>query len=266
MNACVTLTTDFGWRDPWVAEVKGAIHSVWHRYPGLAGAVTDLVHDLPPGDIAAGCWFLKRVADCWPPGTVHLAVVDPGVGTQRPPLACACGGSYYVGPGNGLLGFLAGRGDLKVVRLDNSLYHGHPLTGKVAPTFHGRDVFAPAAAHLAAGVPLPQLGTAAEVEALGALCAQDGEEFRIVWIDRFGNAVTNLEQSAAAGVRLAAGGWIEVSGHRIRGPVAAYGLAEAAEPFWYWGSAGTLEIAMRDSSAARVLGLKVGLVLGVPGA
>ena len=266
MNGCLTLTTDFGLRDPWVAEVKGAVMSVWDRYPGFDGRIFDMGHELPPGDVPAAGWFLRRAVSCWPTGTVHVVVVDPGVGTERPAVACTTGGSAFVGPGNGLLSFLAGRDDLEVVVLDKSLYMGSTGNRHVSCTFHGRDVFAPVAAHLAAGVPLRQVGTPVGPGALGAIPgdASPGETVRIVWIDRFGNAVTDLSRDQGLARRVESVGRVLVGGRSIRGPEQAYGLASPGVPFWYWGSGDTLEIAMRDRSAAKFLGLEVGLVLEVP--
>ncbi|MBU2500002.1 SAM-dependent chlorinase/fluorinase [bacterium] len=262
----LTLLTDFGWADPWLAELKGALFTQWARYPDLdvAPAIIDLGHDLPPGDVAAAAWFLDRIRGCWPPGTVHLAVVDPGVGTDRPAVACAAGGRHFVGPGNGLLAFLAGEPDLEVVRLDNPLYRGHPADGRISATFHGRDVFAPAAAHLTAGVPLDQLGSPGAATDLGALsCIPAGTGPRIRWIDRFGNAVTDLAREGAEGAALGGGAGLLVGDRRVPGPLPHFAAAAGLGPFWFWGSGDTVEIAVSGGSAAEVLGLAAGLELRV---
>jgi len=265
VRGLVTLTTDFGQRDPWVAQVRGVLASVWSRYPDFVGSAVDLGHDLPPHDVAAAAWFFCRASATWPAGTVHLAVVDPGVGTLRPAVACASAGSFYVGPGNGLLEFLTARDDLRVVILDRPLYQGHPLTGEISTTFHGRDVFAPAAAHLAAGVPLEQVGRPAGRDDLGRMPAEARSEAPcIVWIDRFGNAISDLDQDSADGRRAQATGRISLEGKVISGPVLTYGESAGETPFWYWGSGGTLEIGVRSRSAAELLGLRRGLVLEVP--
>ena len=282
MIPIVTLLTDFGWVDPWVGSVKGALYSEWARWPAgtTCPRIVDLSHDLPAGDIGAAAWFLDLVAPSYPAGTIHLAVVDPGVGGDRPALALAIGGQTFVGPGNGLFQVVAGRdresggeGARGVVRLDQALYQRTGSSGGVSATFHGRDVFAPAAAHLAMGVPLEQLGTAVGPEALGSLpdpgfpvgAGAPGPGYRIRWIDRFGNAISDLPRESVAGSLLAAGREVEVAGHRIPGPVKAYVHAEAGAPFWYWGSAGTLEVALRHGDAAATLGLQRGLALHVPG-
>ncbi|MGD9549057.1 MAG: S-adenosyl-l-methionine hydroxide adenosyltransferase family protein [Candidatus Krumholzibacteriia bacterium] len=262
----VTLLTDFGWADPWLAEVKGALFTQWARYPDLdvPPALIDLGHDLPRGDVAAAAWFLNRVRRCWPSGTVHLAVVDPGVGSDRPAVACAAGGSHFVGPGNGLLAFLGDEPDLEVVRLDGPLYRGHPAHGRVSGTFHGRDVFAPAAAHLVAGAPLDQLGSPGAPADLGALsCVPGVTGPRIRWIDRFGNAVTDLGREGVEGAALGGGAALLVGGRSVPGPFPNFAAAAGRGPFWYWGSGDTVEIAVTGASAAELLGLAVGLELRV---
>ena len=282
MTRIVTLLTDFGWADPWVAAVKGVLYSEWTRWPAESSwpRIVDLSHDIPPGDVDAAAWFLENVAPGYPAGTIHLAVVDPGVGGDRPALALEAGGQIFVGPGNGLLSGMVqwgrefqGSGDLSVVRLDRSLYQREGSPGGVSNTFHGRDVFAPAVAHLAMGVPLKQVGIPVGDEALGTIAGQGfpagrgaaGQSDRIRWIDRFGNAISDLKRQSAAGRLLETGREVEVAGHRIPGPVKAYVHAVAGAPFWYWGSAGTLEIALRDANAANSLGLHRGLALRVPG-
>jgi S-adenosylmethionine hydrolase len=259
----LTLLTDFGLRDPWVAEVKGAVHSAWARDPGAGPcpALHDLTHDIPRGDIAAAAWFLERAAAAWPAGTVHLAVVDPGVGSARPAVACTARGQCFVGPGNGLLGFLGNDPDLLVVDLADLAGRGHPRTGQVSATFHGRDIFAPAAARLALGEPLSLLGPALPAGALGALPAAPGP--RLAWIDAFGNAVSDLAVDSPSGLRLVAGARLEVAGTAIEGPYRCYAEAPADRPFWYWGSGGAVEIAVPGGDAAARLGLRPGLALQV---
>lgn len=257
----VVLVTDFGWRDPWVAETKAALLTAWSRWPGHRSLPTiiDGGHDLPPRDVAAGAWFLGRLLGRFPAGTVFLAVVDPGVGTERPAVAVAAGASLCVGPGNGLLTAVAGGAP---VLLDPAAAAGDPASGSVSSTFHGRDVFAPAAARLALGAPLEHVGRPGRRADLGqAPPPLPGPAVR--WIDRFGNAVTDLEFGSEAGGRLVAGASLAADGRVVDGPFATYGLAPAGRPFWYWGSGGTLEIAVPGGSAAETLGLQPGLVLDV---
>ena len=201
MSRIVTLLTDFGGADPWVGAVKGVLYAQWARWPVETELprVVDLGHEVPRGDIAAAAWFLEYAAPEYPPGTVHLAVVDPGVGGDRPALAIEAGGQFFVGPGNGLFkGILesarAGDGipEPRLVRLDRELYRRAGGSGGVSATFHGRDVFAPAAAHLAMGAPLEQIGTPVGPETVGSVPGEGfppgsgaaGHKYRIRWIDR----------------------------------------------------------------------------------
>jgi S-adenosyl-L-methionine hydrolase (adenosine-forming) len=284
MNRIVTLLTDFGLADPWIGAVKGVLYSEWARWPesGPCPRIVDLSHDVPAGDIEAAAWFLQYVVSEFPPGTIHLAVVDPGVGGSRPALAIADEGQFFVGPGNGIFHWLTSRKDhgsgaqdsgLQVVQLDQTLNNRPGHFSGVSDTFHGRDVFAPAAARLAMSVPLDQVGSPVGCEALGTIPGQGfppgsggrGRRYRIRWIDRFGNAISDLKRDSETGRGLDGGRDVEVAGLRIPGPMESYVHGEPGAPFWYWGSGGTLEIALRDASAAATLGLHRGLALHVPG-
>ncbi len=250
----VVLLTDFGWRDPWVAEVKGALLSSWARWPGdePQPVILDAGHDIPRGDVAAGAWFLGRILPRFPERTVVMAVVDPGVGTSRPWVAGAAGGRWVVGPGNGLLTDVV---EGPPVVLD-------PVRRPVSATFHGRDIFAPAAAALAMGVPLTDLGRVGARADLGAApYTPAGPAIR--WVDHFGNGISDLAEGTPVADRLADGAPLVVDGRTIAGPFATYGAAPADAPFWYWGSGGTVEIAIPMGDAAGALGLHPGLVLDV---
>ncbi len=270
----LTLLTDFGLADPYVAEMKAMLFSEWNRFPEPfpLPLLVDISHALPPGDVSGASWLLGRVAPTFPAGTVHLAVVDPGVGTARPAVAVAAAGQFFVGPGNGLFGFLARGGPVSVVRLDNPLYQ-RGRAGKPAPTFEGRDLFAPAAAHLAMGVPLHQLGSPAGPAVLGAASGAisaraDGADSttaqalgRIVWIDRFGNAITDVARDGPHGARLTEGAEVVVGSIAVAGPVVTFADGSADRSFWYWGSGGTLEIALRTGDAAARHGWQVGMAV-----
>ncbi|MHB8079368.1 MAG: SAM hydrolase/SAM-dependent halogenase family protein [Candidatus Krumholzibacteriia bacterium] len=274
MIRTVTLLTDFGLADPYVAEMKGALLAEWCRFPDSwpLPPVIDLSHALRPGDVAGAAWLLGRVAPTFPAGTVHLAVVDPGVGTDRPAVAAAAGGQLFVGPGNGLFAFLARRGPVTVVRLDNPLYH-RGRGGVPAPTFHGRDLFAPAAAQLAMGVPLAQLGSPVGPAALGGAVGEDGERDgapdatgaaeigRIVWIDRFGNAITDVARDGPHGAWLTAGATVTIDAVGAAGPEVTFAAGPPERPFWYWGSGDTLEIALRGGDASARHGWQVGMAV-----
>lgn len=299
MIRAVALLTDFGAADPYVAEVKAALLAEWARFPEPEPlpVVVDVSHAVPPGDIAAGAWLLARVQPRFPAGTVFVAVVDPGVGADRPAVAVAARGQTFVGPGNGLLAFLAGDAPAAAaVRLDNPLYHRGGPDGP-APTFHGRDIFAPAAAHLALGVPLAQVGSAVPAGQLGAVLGpppavraspapfpagatastaapaapgagapmggppEAGAWGRLVWVDNFGNAISDVARDSPQGTELAGGATVIIGGVAVSGPLPTYAAAAPGEPFWYWGSGGTLEAALRDAPAASRLGWRPGMAV-----
>ena len=238
MAAIITLLTDFGTADGYVAEMKGVLLSL-----APDAAVVDLTHDVPPHDVEGGRLALAR---CWrrfPPGTVHVAVVDPGVGGARAALAVASEGRWLVGPDNGLLSPALLAGTARVVAI--------PVPPGAAPTFHGRDVFAPAAAALARGATLESLGDpherpvmrrTPEPHRLDDGCVS-GE---VIAVDRFGNAVTNF-----VGAR---GGTVEVSGVALA-VQRSYASAAPGAVLAVCGSTGLIEIAVRDGSAAERLGL-----------
>ena len=264
MAPCVCLLSDFGLDDPYVAEMKASLLAEWLRFPdaGPLPPIIDLSHGVEPGDIAAGAWMLERSAWRHPPGTVFVGVVDPGVGSGRPALAVSARSRFFVGPGNGLFAFLARESDLQLTILDDPLYHRGGSDGPAA-TFHGRDIFAVAAAQLAAGVPPAQLGSPGSLVQLGekpqAGESAEGAIGRIVWIDRFGNAITDIARRGEPGAGLDSGAAVGVGRDIARGPVATFAAGAAAELFWYWGSGDTLEVALRDGNAAELCGLARGM-------
>jgi S-adenosylmethionine hydrolase len=253
--ALITLTTDFGLRDPYVAQMKGVILST---APDVR--IVDVTHEVAPHDIAEGALALEAAAPHFPSGTVHVGVVDPGVGTARRGVAVASRGAILIGPDNGLF----------TPFLDAPGWHAVELRApefrppRVSPTFHGRDVFAPVAAHVAAGVPLARLGP--PVRDLVRLpwpapSLRDGSvEGEVVAVDRFGNLITSL----AAGVVEALGpGAVIRLGTRTLALVATYGELRPGEAGGLIGSSGRLEIAARESSAAARLGAGRGAAIVV---
>ena len=245
MRSVVTLLTDFGTADGYVAEVKGTILS---RAP--EAVLVDVTHDLPAQDVEAGRLALARYWRKFPPGTVHLAVVDPDVGSARSALAVASDGRFLVGPDNGILSPALLVGGARAVAL--------PVPPSASPTFHARDVFAPAAAMLASGSPVDALGTPVDDPVIRrtaeARHLPDGAiEGQIIAVDRFGNAVTNLVA--------AHGGVVEVGTLKL--PVRrTYADVTPGMPLALSGSSGLVEIAVRDGNAAASLGLgRGGIVL-----
>jgi S-adenosyl-L-methionine hydrolase (adenosine-forming) len=238
----VTMTTDFGTRDGYVGAMKGVILSA---APGAT--VVDLTHEVPPHDVAAAAFALAQAAPYFPDGTVHVAVVDPGVGGARRCVAIDDGRHRFVGPDNGTFA-LAVPAPVAVPEITAPAFR----RGTVAATFHGRDVFAPAAARLAAGAPVAEAGPAVPLEGRldgGELAVSaDGRDVRgrVIHVDRFGNLVTDVPAA-----RLAAGATVRVGARVVaRGLSATYEGVPRGRPLAYVGSAGTLEIAVREGSAA----------------
>jgi S-adenosyl-L-methionine hydrolase (adenosine-forming) len=244
MRPIITLLTDFGTADGYVGEIKGVLLT---RLPDAH--LIDITHDVPPQDVESGRLVLARTWRRFPAGTVHVVVVDPGVGSERAALAVSSDGRFLVGPDNGVLSPALLLADAHAVRL--------PLPAGAAPTFHGRDLFAPAAADLAAGMPLDALGS----QAAAPVVRRTPEAYRqpdgavrgeVIAIDRFGNAITNL-----VGLR---GGVIEVNGSAL--PVRrTYAAGTSGLPVAVVGSTGLIEIAVRDGSAALELRLARGSVV-----
>ena len=249
MRPIITLLTDFGTADGYVAEMKGVIFSAVPE-----ATVVDLSHDLPTQDIECARLAVARYWRRFPAGTVHVVVVDPGVGSSRASLAVSSDGRYLVGPDNGVLSPSLLAAGSRAVAL--------PVPHSAAPTFHGRDVFAPAAAQLSLGVPLDAIG-----ESLGnpvvrrtpeARRAPDGSIVgEVIAIDRFGNAVTNLIAPR--------GGRVEIAGRSVP-IVRTYADVPAGEVTALVGSIGFVEVAQRDGRAADALGIHRGapVVLRAP--
>jgi S-adenosylmethionine hydrolase len=241
MARIITLLTDFGTADGYVGEMKGVLS---------AGApdctLIDIAHDIPAHDVEAGRLAVARYWHRFPVGTVHLAVVDPGVGGARAALAVESEGRMLVGPDNGILSPAMLHQGARCVAL--------PLQSSAAPTFHGRDVFAPAAVQLAQGVSLDALGEPFTSPVIRrtpeATRAPDGSTIgMVIAIDRFGNVVTNLVTRRE--------GTIEIAGRTIA-LRRTYTDVAPGEFVALVGSSGLVEIAIRDTSAAQELTVAMG--------
>ena len=258
--AIVTLTTDFGGRDPYVAAMKGVILGI-ARAARRAVELVDLTHEVAPHYVVEAALALDAVVPFFPPGTVHVAVVDPAVGTARRGLAVAARGQVFVGPDNGLFTpFLAGT-SWQAWELTAPEYR----LAAVSRTFHGRDVFAPAAAHVATGVGPARLG-APVTDPVRLAWPHPGEIGGVVagavlHVDRFGNLVTSIPAGAIAGP-LRAGATVRVAGRPVP-IVGTYGELARGRAGALVGSSGRLEIAVREGSAARVLGARRGTAVVV---
>lgn len=234
----ITLLTDYGTADSYVAEVKAVLLAA-----APAAVLVDVTHEVTPGDIRAGQYLLARSWRRFPSGTVHFVVVDPGVGTERRALAAEEGGHRFVAPDNGLLSVLS-----REARFVSLLVPDH-----VSPTFHGRDVFAPAAARLATGSSLDALGpsvTDAYHSPLPTPAQERGGVVgEVIYVDRFGNLVSNIPGDA-----IPRGAAIVVANAEIGTVHRTFADVAPGELVAYVGSGATVEVALRDGSAARRLG------------
>jgi S-adenosylmethionine hydrolase len=251
----VTFTTDFGAGSSYVAAMKGALLAV-----NRAARPIDLTHDLPPQNLVATAYFLADALPWYPPGTTHVAVVDPGVGTERALLCVAWNGSHVLVPDNGCwTSLVPDAGTPPVVyRLAQERY----WRPRVSATFHGRDILAPVAGHLTLGVPPAELGPRVtnweRLRLPQPVSLPHGIRGEVVIVDHFGNLVTNIPGEAlppSGDVRLPGG-----EGVRF---VRTYGEAEPGAVVALTGSSGRLEVAVVNGSAAGRLGLGLGAVVEV---
>lgn len=249
----VTLLTDFGTADHFVAAMKGVILSHDRRI-----RIVDVTHQVPPFDIATAAFSLLAVYRSFPPGTVHTVVVDPGVGSSRRPLALSSGSQFFVGPDNGVFDYLIDREQIAEIR---QIDHPHLSLDALSSTFHGRDVFAPAAAALATGFPFADVGAVVNdpvrVRSLNMRTRPTGEvEGSILYVDGFGNCITSLVPADLPGEPR---DWsFRIGNVRIEETRPWYGGGSGTGPFMIVGSSGFLEVALNRGSAAESLGLRVG--------
>lgn len=251
-HSIITLTTDFSRADAYVAQMKGVILSI-----NPDATIVDVTHEIPPQSIAVGAIVLGQAWQTFPQGTIHVAVVDPGVGTCRGLLAANYSGHLFVLPNNGLLSYVLKSGaSEQIVKLQNQSYWRHP----VSSTFHGRDIMAPVAAHLSLGVPVGELGPpATDVELLELPAPRvEGQWLigEIIAIDGFGNLVTNIERSHF--VQLSSSDVVvRCCRQRINSISTTYGEHSAGTVIALWGSHGHLELASVNGSIAALIGAHV---------
>jgi S-adenosylmethionine hydrolase len=253
----ITLLTDFGTADYFVGAMKGVILSI-----NGEARIVDITHEIPPQDVQAGAFTLFAAYKSFPAETVHVAVVDPGVGSNRRPILVSGGGQFFVGPDNGLFSYIYERhAEARVFHLTREEY----FRPQVSATFHGRDVFAPIAAALSKGIPAEQLGDEIadyvrlphlKLKLLGGNIV----EASIIHIDRFGNCITNLTPEDITEAMIARGVSLMINGRKITSfrRFFAEETESPAELFAIWGSAGYLEIAANKASAAQLLGVERG--------
>jgi hypothetical protein len=249
------MLTDFGLRDHYVAAMKGVMLSL---NPDLT--LVDISHLVPPQDVFSGAFILGQAYACFPVGTIHMAVVDPGVGAQRKALAVSAGGHIFLAPDNGLLTYVfRSHENFSAYEITAEHYFRKP----VSATFHGRDIFAPVAAWISRDIALQQLGPVAPdpvwLKIPAPVKVQNTRvQACVLSVDQFGNLITNLmPEDAPPKARILAAGREITSFHRT------YSEGLPGEIFVVPGSTGHLEIAIKEGSAASVLGLKGGAPIEV---
>jgi S-adenosylmethionine hydrolase len=249
LNPLITLLTDFGSSDYFVAAVKGTILSI-----NPDARLVDISHDIAPQDIEAAAFTLLASYQSFPQGTIHLAVVDPGVGSRRRPIMLRVGNYHFVGPDNGIFSYICDQEpDYKVFHLTNEQYFRQP----VSATFHGRDIFAPVAAVLSLGVNADQLGNEISdplrLNSLEPTRSKGKVQGRVIHIDRFGNCITNFRREHFTSLSK-----LEVSSRTITSFRQFFSEEQGKGLFAIWGSAGFLEISANNASAAELVKIKRG--------
>ena len=261
----ITLLTDFGAKDEFVGVMKGVILSI-----NPSAIVVDITHFIDPQNLKQGMYIIPHVYPYFPKGTVHVIVVDPGVGGDRKIIALKKNDHIFIAPDNGILTLLMDDGEVEaVVRVDNTDYFLHPVSN----TFHGRDIFAPVSAHLSKGVKMASVGTPVNLSALSRLpvshphVSEDGNlTGHIIHVDRFGNLITNIRKHhLRAFPRYENGADVDIHIERTRIHTISdtYGNAAPGEPVAVFGSRGYLEISVNCGNASKRLNVKEGETVSI---
>ncbi len=248
-KSTVALLTDFGESDGFVAAMKGVVKSIAPQ-----AEIIDIAHDVEPQNVERAAILLADVFKYFPDGTIFCTVVDPGVGTERKAIAIESGGKFYVGPDNGLFSYCIDSERSRAFELTNPKYR----LENPSSTFHGRDIFAPAAAHISRGIALGRFGRQIETNSLVELppiepaFEKDKILGRVLYADRFGNLVTSIKSEHLQGRIVER---IEIGDYSIGRINNAFGEVEIGELLAYFGSSGRLEIAVRNGSALEKIDL-----------
>lgn len=265
----ITLTTDFGRQDGYVGAMQGVILSICPT-----ARLLDISHQIPPQDIRTAAFVLYQAFSYYPAQTIHCVVVDPGVGSNRRAIAVRTSHGIFVGPDNGVFSLVLAATPVNVLEAVTLINSDFQLPG-VSATFHGRDIFAPAAAHLANGIPLSQLGPRAinlvrldfgpkpeqRKSAEAGLAEMGGQASRVIHIDRFGNLILSLTRHDIADPEQVT---FTIGSHVIKSLHATFADVAEGQLLAYTGSSRDhIEIAIRNGNAAQSLGLQVGDVIMV---
>jgi hypothetical protein len=250
----ITLTTDFDTRDPFVGIMKGVLLSL-----APDARIVDLTHAIPPQNVAAGAHLLRSAAPWFPPGTIHIAVVDPGVGTRRRALLVETADAYFIGPDNGLLSLaVPARAVRRIIDVSRSRHRLKPVSG----TFHGRDILAPVAAALASGVEPEKLGRVVHgMQRLRApLVRRRGPALlgEVLWVDGFGNLTTNIARADLAPAHFQSRRLSITIGRHVVPFRPSYARVPLGRPVALMNSSDLLEIAVNHGSASAQLEARPG--------
>jgi S-adenosyl-L-methionine hydrolase (adenosine-forming) len=257
-SGIVTLLTDFGTEDVYVGVMKGVILQI-----NPAIAIVDLTHRIPPQNIELGAFQLQNAYRHFPPGTVNVGVVDPGVGSTRNAIALAASDCFFVGPDNGIFTWILANRLLADCAADHAVALDNPrywYTSSPSRTFHGRDIFAAVAAHLASGIPLSEMGQSVAIERLVTLdlpqCnpTATGLQGCVQAIDRFGNVVSNISAAAVRHRR----SWFATAAGRAFPSYSTYSEVPLGRPLSLIGSHGWVELAVGGGNAQQAYGLALG--------
>jgi S-adenosylmethionine hydrolase len=249
----VTLTTDFGTREHFAGVMKGVILSICPE-----ASVVDISHEVHPFEISEGAFLIAQAHQYFPAKTVHVVVVDPGVGSARRPILIEAAGQYFIGPDNGVLAMVYSDLTHKAREITAEKYFLQPISR----TFHGRDIFAPAAANLAKGARPSSFGKLIDDHLKPAFLKPDRIAKRtwlgaVLHVDRFGNMITNFHIDSFGNVRVRAFEFA-IGASKLTRLGLTYAEVDPGEPFVIVGSSGYLEIAANQASAARILGCGTG--------
>jgi hypothetical protein len=249
MKRIITLTTDFGLKEHYVGAMKGVILSI---NPDVI--IMDITHEIPPRDIFKAAFTLKNFYSYFPPGTIHIAVVDPGVGSKRKPIALEADNNIFIGPDNGVFTFIYRESkSVKSFEISNSKY----TLPNISSTFHGRDIFAPAAGYLSLGVSVNDLGKRVMKPVRLPIKEPEVKEGKIIgeviYVDSFGNLITNV-----AAYLVKPKSWIYIGGEVIKGISKSYSDVPKGKLLAVIGSGGFVEISVNQGSASELIEGRLG--------
>lgn len=254
-SSIITLTTDFGQRDPYVAIMKGVILSI-----NPSARIVDITHGISPGSIQEGSTIIKEAYRYFPPGTIHVGVVDPGVGGKRRPIAVVSEGHFFVGPDNGLFWpIIEAHPRTEVIHLTEKSY----WMAAISSTFHGRDIFAPVAAHLSREIDPYLLGENIDnpITLIHPFVRREHDLLvgEVIRVDHFGNLITNITVEELREFLSSEGPIVTIGDLALKGIRTAYSDVSSGEPLALIGSSNLLEIAVNRGSAVEKLGDECGI-------